>query len=84
MSNKTSETNIINEITIKRGRGRPKGTGNIQITLGELMERLGNDKDALVPVKHLWWSGSTSESSVPQDIQDQLEKEESKIEFTIG
>ena len=74
MSNETSETNIMNEITI----------GNIQITLGELIERLGNDKNALVPVKHLWWSGGTSASSVPQEIQDQLEKEESRIEFSIG
>jgi len=80
--------------TAKRGRGRPKGTGNTEVTLAQLIEALGSNMDAVIPVKHLWWakyntvaitSGKSDQDGgcIPQHIQEQLE-EESKIEFSIN
>lgn len=85
MSNETSETNITNTVTIKRGRGRPKGTGNIKVTLGELISRLGNDMEAEVPVKHLWWSAPSSKANPkPSNDTAEVESKEASIQFSIS
>lgn len=76
----------------KRGRGRPKGaTSTIQISVAELLAKIGNDQNNIVHVGRTWFSkyGLISETQIcssqdgdfiPEEILEQLEK---PIEFTI-
>jgi hypothetical protein len=81
------------ENIIKKGRGRPKGaTSTVEITLSELLAKVGNNPAVTIHVGRKWinkFDGVQITAShiqdgdeLPHEIQNQLD-ESQKIEFTI-
>lgn len=84
---------------ITKYRGRPKGATSLtEITLADLMNKVGGDMNATIVVGRVWLakrSCAVSEpvsappiaaqnTGIPQEIEDQLREEEPKIEFSIS